>query len=273
MSTYIATPNKLSTWKRNMSFIFNNSYDEATNTNTLNYQGADGYERIYLPVKCRANQTIEFSVKFCSPTGYSCSYGDNQEYIALTELEPNNSNPLALQWVLERTPLDGTASNTPVLYTLSHTPSGDVTLYLVIDYGYMVDGVPTTLVYQDITLTGAVIDVTDMWYVENERLTNQYLPDPINSLMSPPNLPFWWYVDNNKLVTDFLPPACPHVMEVPYPDNWWYLVDDDFGERLTHNQLPLPLGFAKYHFIYNGHDINRVIYNGADITNVIYPSE
>lgn len=269
----IATPNKLGIWKRNMSFVFNNSYDATTNTNTLNYQGGNGYERLYLPVICSANQTVEFSVKFCSPTGYSCSYGDSQEYIAITSNEPSNSDALSSQSVLASTPLDGTASNTPVLYTVSYTPTTDTILYLVIDYGYMIDGVLVTLVYQDITLTGATVDIGNMWYVQNERLTNQYLPDPMDSLMTSPNLQFWWYVDNNKLVTDLLPPACPHVMEAPYPDNWWYVVDDDFGERLTHNQLPLPLGYAKYRFIYNGRDITRVIYDGTDIASVIYTSE
>lgn len=216
--------NNIDNWTKNGVFpTFNNTYDTTTDTNTLIYQGGNLYERIYLPIKCTANQQVVFSAKFCSPSGYNCSYGDSKEYFAITSNQPSNISALSSQTVVASTPLDGSASSTPVLYTVTYTPTTDTTLYLVIDFGYMVDGVQTELVYQEITLEGAVPDISGIWYVEDGRLTHDALRAPLSSLMQPPYLPFWWYVSNMELIHNSLPNQLNHIMTEPYPSFWWYV--------------------------------------------------
>lgn len=240
MSEPVIDISNINVWKHNdMSFpTFNNTYDSTTNTNTLLYMGGNGYERLYLGVECTANQQVSFSVKFCSPTGYSCSYGDSQEYIAITSNKPNNVQELWSQTVVASTPLDGTASNTPVLYTVSYTPTEDTTLYFVIDYGYMVDGTQVTLVYQDITLTGGTVDITGIWYDDDGRLVNSDLPAPMSgTYMQDPYPPFWWYVENERLQNRFLaePSAqgafydCTQLKKVEIPETVKYIGEYAFA--------------------------------------------
>lgn len=199
--------NDIDNWTKNGVFpTFSNTYDDVNDINTLIYQGGNLYERIYLPIKCTANQQVVFSAKFCSPSGYNCSYGDSKEYFAITSNQPSNINELWSQTVVASTPLDGSASNTPVLYTVTYTPVSDTTLYLVIDFGYMVDGVQTTLVYQEITLEGAVPDTTGIWYDEDGKLINDDLPMSMGgTYMQDPYPPFWWYTEDDKLHNRFLP--------------------------------------------------------------------
>ena len=169
-------PTNISEWTKNITPpTFSNTYDEQTKTNSLSYKGGSGYERLYYPIQTTAGRTITFSIKFCSPSGYSCSYGDTQVYFAITTDEPTGEKPIKEHNIVASVPMDGTASNTPVLYTVSYTPSSSSTIYLVIDMGYMVDGVDTTLIYQDISVTSG------MWYVEDGKLTHDGLPAPAHT--------------------------------------------------------------------------------------------
>lgn len=264
----INCPTNISEWTKNITPpVFSNTYDEQTKTNNLLYKGGSGYERLYYPIQATAGQTITFSIKFCSPSGYSCSYGDTQVYFAITTDEPTGEKPIKEHDIVASVPMDGTASNTPVLYTVSYTLSSSSTIYLVIDMGYIVDGVETSLIYQNINVESG------MWKVNGNKLTHDNLPEPLTgNYIQPPYPPFWWYVENGRLTHAGLPKPTEKYISEPYPPFIWYVIDDDFGERLYHNGLPDPI-VSKYHFIYNGHDIKRVIYNGADIANVIYSSE
>lgn len=262
-------PTNISEWTKNITPpTFSNTYDEQTKTNSLSYKGGSGYERLYYPIQTTAGRTITFSIKFCSPSGYSCSYGDTQVYFAITTDEPTGDKSIKEHNIVASVPMDGTASNTPILYTVSYTPSSSSTIYLVIDMGYIVDGVETSLIYQNINVESG------MWKVNGNKLTHDNLPEPLTgNYIQPPYPPLWWYVENGRLTHAGLPESLTgKYISEPYPPFIWYVIDDDFGKRLYHNGLPDPI-ISKYHFIYNGHDIKRVIYNGLDIANVIYSSE
>lgn len=185
----------ISDWTKNMQSFpqFENTFSYGTN-NTLIYKGGGGYERIYFPVQAAAGAEIKFRLKFCSPTGYSCSYGDSQEYIAITSNRPDNTNPLSQQTILARTALSSAASNTPVQYEVSATPSSDGTVYLVIDFGYMVDGIQTELIYQDIE-----VDTTYSWHIDDDYgLINENFYAPFGKDFQKPYPKSIWYVDEEK---------------------------------------------------------------------------
>ena len=223
-------PTNISEWTKNITPpTFSNTYDEQTKTNSLSYKGGSGYERLYYPIQTTASRTITFSIKFCSPSGYSCSYGDTQVYFAITTDEPTGKNPIKEHNIVASVPMDGTASNTPVLYTVSYTPSSSSTIYLVIDMGYMVDGVDTTLIYQDISASSG------MWYVADGKLAHDNLSEPLTgNYIQPPYPPFWWYVNDGNLTHDGLPEPISAIMSEPYPPFWWYVENG----RLTHVGLP-----------------------------------
>ena len=184
----------ISDWTKNMQSFptFNNTYSDGTN-NTLIYKGGAGYERIYFPVSASAGSEVKFKVKFCSPTGYSCSYGDSQEYIAITSNKPDNTNELARQTILARTAVSGAASNTPVQYEVSATPSSDGTVYLVIDFGYMVDGVQVELIYQDIE-----VNTSYSWHIDADNgLYNENFYAPADKDFQKPYPKSLWYIDEN----------------------------------------------------------------------------
>ena len=226
----INCPTNISEWTKNITPpVFSNTYDEQTKTNNLLYKGGSGYERLYYPIQATAGRTITFSIKFCSPSGYSCSYGDTQVYFAITTDEPTGENPIKEHNIVASVPMDGTASNTPVLYTVSYTPSSSSTIYLVIDMGYMVDGVDTTLIYQDISASSG------MWYVADGKLAHDNLSEPLTgNYIQPPYPPFWWYANDGKLTHNGLPEPISTIMSEPYPPFWWYVENG----RLTHAGLP-----------------------------------
>lgn len=192
-------PANISEWTMNIvPPTFTNTFDGTTNT--LLYKGGSGYERIYYPIQATANRTITFFVEFCSPSGYSCSYGDTQVYFAITTDEPTGEKPIKEHNIVASVPMDGTTSNTPVLYTVSYTPSSSSTIYVVIDMGYMVDDVDTTLVYRNIIVESGI------WYVQDGRLTHDFLSEPLTgNYIQPPYPPFWWYVENGRLTHAGLP--------------------------------------------------------------------
>ena len=226
-------PTNINEWTKNITPpTFSNTYDEQTKTNSLSYKGGSGYERLYYPIQATAGRTITFSIKFCSPSGYSCSYGETQVYFAITTDEPTGEKPIKEHNIVASVPMDGTASNTPVLYSVSYTPSSSSTIYLVIDMGYMVDGVDTTLIYQDISVSSG------MWHVADGKLTHDNLSEPqTGNYIQPPYPPFWWYVADGKLTHDGLPEPISEIMSEPYPPFWWHVDDGD----LILNTIPEPV--------------------------------
>lgn len=185
MSNY----SNISDWTKNMASFpqFENTYSDGTN-NTLIYKGGAGYERIYYSIPAASGVPIVFKVKFYSPTGYNCMYGDSQEYIAITKNQPDNTNPLSQQTILGRTALSSTAGETE--YTVTVTPNYDGVAYAVIDLGYMEDGVTIELVYKDIQ-----INTEYTWYLsENGNLLNEKFIENSPSAMVEPYPPSAWRI-------------------------------------------------------------------------------
>lgn len=53
------------------------------------------------------------------------------------------------------------------------------------------------------------------WYVADNRLTHDALPEPLNVLMSEPYPPFWWYVSNGRLTHKGLPSPIDEQEDTP----------------------------------------------------------
>lgn len=192
----------ISNWTKNMQSFpqFENTYDD-NGTNTLTYKGGAGYERIYYPVSVTSGNEVKFSLKFCSPSGYSCDYGDTQEYIAITRNQPSNTDPLASQTILARTPVSGVASSTPVEYEVSFVPDFNGMAYLVIDFGYMVDGVQTQLVYKDIQVTQQYT-----WHIEADvGLYNDNFYQVTDESMRQPYPMSFFRISNGNLTASLIP--------------------------------------------------------------------
>lgn len=77
------------------------------------------------------------------------------------------------------------------------------------------------------------------WYIQNGRLTNNELPNPLGGgYFTPPYPNNFWYVEDGRLTHGGLPaPLTGGYFTPPYPDDWWYVEDD----KLTHNGLPAPM--------------------------------
>jgi len=179
---------------------FENTYD-GNGTNTLIYEGGGDYERIYYPVSVTSGNKVKFSLKFCSPSGYSCDYGDTQEYIAITRNQPSNTDALASQTILARTPVSGVASNTPVEYEVSFIPDFSGMVYLVIDFGYMVDGVQTQLVYKDIQVTQQYT-----WHIKSDvGLYNDNFYQVADEGMRQPYPMSFFRISNGNLTASLIP--------------------------------------------------------------------
>ena len=179
---------------------FENTYD-GNGTNTLIYEGGGDYERIYYPVSVTSGNKVKFSLKFCSPSGYSCDYGDTQEYIAITRNQPSNTDALASQTILARTPVSGVASNTPIEYEVSFIPDFSGMVYLVIDFGYMVDGVQTQLVYKDIQVTQQYT-----WHIKSDvGLYNDNFYQVADEGMRQPYPMSFFRISNGNLTASLIP--------------------------------------------------------------------
>lgn len=232
----------INNWIKNGTFAtFNNVYSNGVNQ--LTYVGTDFFERIYFPLKVKANEECYLTVKFCSPSGFQCDYGDTKEYICFTSNEPSNQNALSAQTILTSAALDSSASNTPVEYTIRYTSAVDTAIYAVIDFGYMVDGVTTSLEYSDIETNGKE---TGWWRVDNGRLTHDDLPELL-PLLSPPYPPGVWEVESGRLAHDGLPEAskmgafadCKKLRNVTIPSTVTYIGPYAFyGTSLTEVTIP-----------------------------------
>ena len=240
-------------WIKNINPpLFQNTYSDGRNT--LRYRGGGGYERIYYAVTVPKSHSITFSLKFCSPTGYSCSYGDSQEYIVIFGNQPSSTDSMTSFNILARTPVSGIASTIPVKYSTSYTndTGSDRTVYLGIDWGYIVDGIEVELVYDDIQIETTF----NGWILIDGQLTltNGKLAVPVSGdIMEPPYPSTFWKLQDNDILTlndEFynytLQPIVDEsigrddnvMLTYPYPASFWYLTPED---TLKNGLLPVPI--------------------------------
>lgn len=165
----------ISNWTKNIEPTkFENTYSDGTNV--LDYIGGDGHERLYYPISVNAGAKVRFSLKFCSPTGFECDYGDTREYIAIhTSYVTGGLTPDVV-----KTPLDNSPSDILKEYTVEYTAPESMTLYCIIDFGFIVDGVQTQLIYSDIS-----IKIEYAWeMVDGEIYNSNFIslpPDPMTT--------------------------------------------------------------------------------------------
>lgn len=195
----------ISDWTKNMASFprFENTYTAGTN-NTLIYKGGAGYERIYYPVQVVKDVPFEFKLKFCSPSGFYCSYGSDKEYIAILANRPTNTDPLNSNSVIAKTELFSGASRTLEEYVVRYTPTADATVYLVIDFGYMLDDITTDLIYADISAESAYD-----WQIKDGKIENkQFIELPEKYMGKPYPLALWFVdaaVNNGKPYNGLMP--------------------------------------------------------------------
>lgn len=177
-------------WTKNMQSFpqFDNVY--SSGRNTLTYTGGGGYERLYYPVQAVKDARLVFKLKFCSPTGFSCGYGDSKEYIAILANKPTNTNALNDNNVLAKTALFSGQSHTLEEYTVSITPTSSTTVYLVIDFGYMIDGVTVELIYADISA-----ETEYDWNIIDGEITNRNFISMPEKYMEKPYPAALWRID------------------------------------------------------------------------------
>lgn len=245
-------------WTKNVNPpLFQNIYSDGCNT--LRYRGGGGYERIYYAVTVPKSYAITFSLKFCSPTGYSCSYGDSQEYIVIFGNPPTSTSAMTDFTILARTPVSGIASTMPVKYSVSYTndTGSDRTVYLGIDWGYIVDGIEVKLEYDDIQ----VETFFNGWILIDDQLTltNGKLAVPVSGgIIEPPYPSSFWNLQSNDILTlndeyynYTLQPIVDEsigrndnvMLTYPYPASFWYY--DNKLKRL--NMMLLPEEYKDYH--------------------------
>lgn len=239
-------------WTKNVNPpLFQNTYSDGRNT--LRYRGGGGHERIYYAVTVPKSHAITFSLKFCSPTGYSCSYGDSQEYIVIFGTQPSSTEAMTSFNILARTPVSGIASTIPVEYSVSYTNDTGVarTVYLGIDWGYIVDGIEIELEYDDIQ----VETIFNGWILIDDQLTltNGKLAVPVpGGIIESPYPSTFWELQNNDILTlndeyynYTLQPIVDEsigrndtvMLTYPYPASFWQMVAD----QLTTLLLPIPI--------------------------------
>lgn len=145
----------INNWTKNMtSFpVFSNTFNNRTNT--LSYQGGANFERIYIPVAVEKYHKYKFRFKFCSPTGFTMgTYGSNEEFAFVHSSAPSSTTTAALGYApLGRSNAFNTvASDVPLQYEVEFRSGHYTTVYLAIDFGYILDGVTSTYVFKDIEL-------------------------------------------------------------------------------------------------------------------------
>lgn len=219
----------ISDWTKNAAefTVFNNTYSNGVNT--LIYKGGGGYENLCFPVSCTQGVQLTFKLKFCSPTGYTCNYGDTQDYIAITKNQPTGDYPFVNYNVLARTPLSKDASNTPVEYIVSATPDYSGTAYLIIDLGYITDGVQITLVYQDIQ-----VETEYSWYInDDDEITNDNFYIVANKDFTAPYPASYFRITDNSITNVLIPDI---QLTEGRPKIQWY----EDNENITNGFLVTP---------------------------------
>lgn len=167
---------------------FDNVYSNGVNT--LTFTGGGGCERIYFPVNVTQGISLTFSLKFCSPTGFTCQYGDNKDYIAITKAVPSGSGQITDFQILGRTAVSSDASSVLREYSVTVTPNYSGIAYLVIDMGYMTNNVQTELIYSDIS---AKIDYD--WNIIDGEITNRNFISMPEKYMEKPYPAALWRID------------------------------------------------------------------------------
>lgn len=80
--------------------------------------------------------------------------------------------------------------------------------------------------------------MSNSWYIQNGRLTNNELPNPLGGgYFMPPYPNNFWYVEDSRLTNGGLPaPLDGGYFTPPYPNGWWYVENG----RLLNSALPEP---------------------------------
>lgn len=141
----------LSNWSKNIESFpqFDNNYNDGIND--ITYKGGSGYEHIYLMFDTAAGNMYSFEFDFKTSTGFTCSYGSDNDYAFISTGEPNLDALLNMSGVVAKTALDGTATDTAKHYIVEFTATSDKA-YIGIDMGYMIDDVVTNLCFSNIRL-------------------------------------------------------------------------------------------------------------------------
>ena len=144
----------LNNWTKNMSSfsVFDNVYQNGINT--LQYQGAGGYERIYIPLTIQQNHNYQFKFKFYSPTGFNIGdYGNNFAFAFIRAAAPTDTDS-----ALSKTNLvysqnwDNSANTIAQQYTISFYSGAYTQVYVALDFGYILDGETKTYIFSDFEL-------------------------------------------------------------------------------------------------------------------------
>lgn len=73
-----------------------------------------------------------------------------------------------------------------------------------------------------------------VWFVDEDILRHNTLPEELASLFAPPYPNNYWFVEGGKLKTNVLPEELTSIFSKPYPPGYWYVEDD----ILKHSRLP-----------------------------------
>lgn len=205
---------------------FDNIYSDGLNT--LTFTGGGGCERIYFPVTVAQGLSLTFSLKFCSPTGFTCQYGDDKDYIAITKNEPSGTGQITDYQILGRTAVSSEASSVLREYNVTITADYSGLAYLVIDMGYITDNVQIELLYSDISYETEYI-----WHIKDNELTCDNFYTTANSEMIKPYPKSYFRVEHDGNITSELLPELQHKEGRPLAQ--WYINE---YKGLTNNFMP-----------------------------------
>lgn len=230
------TIKNIDNWLKNSADFtqFDNVYSESEELNTLTFTGGGGCERLYYPVAVAQDIPLTFSLKFCSPTGFTCEYGDNKDYIAITKNEPSGSGQITDYQILSRVAVSSEASSVLRDYSITITPNYSGTAYLVIDMGYITDNVQIELLYSDISY-----ETDYIWYVKDNELTCDNFYTTANSEVTKPYPKSYFMVGHDGNITSELLPDLQHKPTRPLAQ--WY-IDPTLGIACWGQPEPIPRG-------------------------------
>lgn len=213
----MSTIKNIDNWIKNSADFtqFDNVYSESDELNTLTFTGGGGCERLYYPVAVTQDVPLTFSLKFCSPTGFTCEYGDNKDYIAITKNEPSGNGQITDYQILSRVAVSSEASSVLRDYSITITPNYSGTAYLVIDMGYITDNVQIELLYSDISYGTEYI-----WHIKNGELTCDNFYKVSDEEFKPP-YPDAYFRIKNSVITNNLIPELQHKQGRPAAQ--WYI--------------------------------------------------
>lgn len=175
----------LNNWTKNMtSFpVFQNEFTDGINT--LNYQGGGGYERLYIPITLQKNWEYTFRFKMHSPTGFQIGdYGNNSAFAFIRTSAPSDTGgALSYTNFAYSQNWENASSDEPVQYSISFNSGNYTTLYLALDFGYIMDGVTCTYIFSDFELDDGIF-VPDLYYLIRNETGIYTITDGMLSLLS-----------------------------------------------------------------------------------------